>query len=199
VQRNAERLSRLVSDLLDLSRIEAGSYELVLKPMTAEGPVSAVVDLLEGRAQACGLSFEVAVEDDLTFVADAKSLEHVLVNLVDNAVKYTPSGGAIGLEVKRDGDAALFEVWDTGPGVPEAHRARLFERFYRVDPGRSRDMGGTGLGLSIVKHLVDAMHGSVNMRPRPGGGSVFWVRLPVAPATRSDAEDPEPLGSARHG
>lgn len=187
VQRNAERLSRLVNELLDLSRIEAGSYEVDLKPMTAEAPVGAVLDLLETRALGRGLTFEVQVEDDLEFVADGRSLEHVLVNLVDNAIKYTPKGGIIGLEARRAEGSAIFEVWDTGPGVPESHRARLFERFYRVDPGRSRDMGGTGLGLSIVKHLVEAMHGEVSMRAREGGGSVFWVKLPATPS-RTDAE-----------
>jgi len=140
-----------------------------------------VLDLLESRALARGLTLDVQVEDDLEFVADARSLEHVLVNLVDNAIKYTPKGGKIGLEARRAEGRAILEVWDTGPGVSESHRARLFERFYRVDPGRSRDMGGTGLGLSIVKHLVEAMHGTVGMRPREGGGSVFWVELPAAP------------------
>jgi two-component system phosphate regulon sensor histidine kinase PhoR len=177
VQRNAERLTRLVNDLLDLSRIEAGQNELPLRPMSAEAPIGAVIDLLETRANERGLTLEVEVEDDLTFLGDERSLEQVLVNLVDNAIKYTPRGGRVGLSARLDGDSAVFEVWDTGPGVPEAHRARLFERFYRVDPGRSRDMGGTGLGLSIVKHLVEAMRGSVGMEPRAGGGSVFWVRL----------------------
>jgi two-component system phosphate regulon sensor histidine kinase PhoR len=183
VQRNAERLARLVNDLLDLSRIEAGQYEVSLGTMTAEGPVSAVFDLLETRAHDRGLTLHVDVEDDLTFVGEERSLEQVLINLVDNAIKYTPPGGRIGLDVKREGDHVLFEISDTGPGVPEAHRARLFERFYRVDPGRSRDMGGTGLGLSIVKHLVETMQGSVGMRAREGGGSVFWVRLAAAPGS----------------
>jgi len=202
VQRNAERLARLVNELLDLSRIEAGSYEVDLKRMTAEAPVGAVLDLLETRALGRGLTFEVQVEDDLEFIADARSLEHVLVNLVDNAIKYTPKGGVIGLEARRaDEGHAIFEVWDTGPGVPESHRARLFERFYRVDPGRSRDMGGTGLGLSIVKHLVEAMHGTVNMRPREGGGSVFWVKLPAAPIRpqAGDAADAEHLDRLETG
>ncbi len=186
VQRNAERLSRLVNDLLDLSRIEAGRYDITLGPITAEGAISAVFDLLETRAHDRGLTLNIDVEDDLSFIGDERSLEQVLINLVDNAIKYTPRGGQIGVEVKRDAAEVLFEVWDTGPGVPESHRARLFERFYRVDPGRSRDMGGTGLGLSIVKHMVESMRGSVGMRSRPGGGSVFWVRLPGPVA----AEDP---------
>ncbi len=180
VQRNAERLSRLVNDLLDLSRIEDGSHALALKPTSIDGPVGAVLDLLESRANEKKLTFEIAVDDDLTVIGDGSALEHVLVNLVDNAIKYTPSGGSLGILAKREGADVLFEVWDTGPGVPESHRARLFERFYRVDPGRSRDMGGTGLGLSIVKHLVESMRGSVNMRPRKGGGSVFWMKLPAA-------------------
>jgi two-component system, OmpR family, phosphate regulon sensor histidine kinase PhoR len=181
VQRNAERLSRLVSELLDLSRIEADDQQLDLKPMTAESAVGAVIDLLETRAHDRGLELELAIEDDLGFVGEPRSFEQVLVNLVDNAIKYTPRGGTVGIDVHHEAREAVIEVWDTGPGVPEAHRPRLFERFYRVDPGRSRDMGGTGLGLSIVKHLVEAMHGSVGMRPRPKKGSIFWVRLPLAP------------------
>jgi two-component system phosphate regulon sensor histidine kinase PhoR len=184
VQRNAERLSRLVTELLDLSRIEEGSQLLELKAMTAEGAVGAVIDLLETRAHDRGLKLDLAIEDDLEFVGDARSFEQVLVNLVDNAIKYTPRGGIVGIEIKRDQNDALIEVWDTGPGVPEVHRARLFERFYRVDPGRSRDMGGTGLGLSIVKHLVESMHGSVGMRPRSPRGSIFWVHLPLADPAR---------------
>jgi two-component system phosphate regulon sensor histidine kinase PhoR len=193
VQRNAERLARLVNDLLDLARIEEGRYEASLVPLTVEEPISAVFDLLETRAQDRGLSLHVDVEDELRFVGDERSIEQVLVNLVDNAIKYTPRGGKIGIDVRQHGEHVLFEVWDTGPGVPEAHRARLFERFYRVDPGRSRDMGGTGLGLSIVKHLVESMRGDVGMRPREGGGSVFYVSLPAAQrVARRDSVPSEP-------
>ena len=193
VQRNAERLTRLVTELLDLSRIEAGHIDLDLKPMTAEGAVGAVLDLLETRAHDRDLALDIAVEDDLTFVGDARSLEQVLINLVDNAIKYTPRGGRVGIDIKREGSDALFEVWDTGPGVPLSHRARLFERFYRVDPGRSRDMGGTGLGLSIVKHLVEVMRGTVGMRPREPNGSVFFVRLPLAPTALAKSLSVPPL------
>ena len=190
VQRNAERLTRLVNDLLDLSRIEAGSHEFECRPLTPDGPVGAVFELLETRAQEKQLAFEVSVDDDLELMADSRALEHVLVNLVDNAVKYTPAGGTVGIDVKQAGESVRFEVWDTGPGVPESHRARLFERFYRVDPGRSRDMGGTGLGLAIVKHLVEGMHGQVGMCPRAGGGSVFWVELPsVAHSAKRQGND----------
>ncbi len=192
VQRNAERLSRLVSELLDLSRIEADDQQLELKPMTAEGAVGAVIDLLETRAHDRGLELELSIEDDLAFMGEPRSFEQVLVNLVDNAIKYTPRGGTVGIDVHHEDRDALIEVWDTGPGVPEAHRPRLFERFYRVDPGRSRDMGGTGLGLSIVKHLVECMHGTVGMRPRQKKGSIFWVRLPLAPGMPRMPSDAPP-------
>jgi two-component system phosphate regulon sensor histidine kinase PhoR len=195
VQRNAERLSRLVSELLDLSRIEADDQELDLKPMTAESAIGAVIDLLETRAHDRGLELALSIEDDLGFLGEPRSFEQVLVNLVDNAIKYTPRGGTVGIDVHHEDHEAVIEVWDTGPGVPESHRPRLFERFYRVDPGRSRDMGGTGLGLSIVKHLVEAMHGTVGMRPRAKKGSVFWVRLPLAPGMPRMASDPP---SAEH-
>jgi two-component system phosphate regulon sensor histidine kinase PhoR len=194
VQRNAERLARLVHELLDLSRIEAGSIQLEPKPMTAEAAVGAVIDLLETRAHAKGLAFELAVEDDLCFVGDARSLEQVLVNLVDNAIKYTPAPGSVLIAIRRDGSDALIEVADSGPGVPVSHRARLFERFYRVDPGRSRDMGGTGLGLSIVKHLVELMRGTVGMRPNSPSGSVFWLRLPLASEPRAAAGERSDAG-----
>jgi two-component system phosphate regulon sensor histidine kinase PhoR len=197
VQRNAERLSRLVSELLDLSRIEADDQELDLKPMTAESAVGAVIDLLETRAHDRGLELALSIEDDLGFLGEPRSFEQVLVNLVDNAIKYTPRGGTVGIDVRHEETEAVIEVWDTGPGVPEAHRPRLFERFYRVDPGRSRDMGGTGLGLSIVKHLVEAMHGTVGMRPRAKKGSIFWVRLPLAPGMPRMPSEAPPASEPR--
>jgi two-component system phosphate regulon sensor histidine kinase PhoR len=109
----------------------------------------------------------------------------VLTNLVDNAVKYCPAGASITLRARLVGEGAdaraRVEVADTGPGIEPRHQPRLFERFYRVDGGRSRDMGGTGLGLSIVKHLVEAMNGAVGVESAPGHGSLFWFTLPLAP------------------
>jgi two-component system phosphate regulon sensor histidine kinase PhoR len=113
-------------------------------------------------------------------MADRRALEQVLTNLVENAVKYCPAGSSITVRSRVTDGRARVEVVDTGPGIEPRHQPRLFERFYRVDGGRSRDMGGTGLGLSIVKHLVEAMRGAVGVESTPGRGSLFWFTLPLA-------------------
>jgi len=108
---------------------------------------------------------------------DPRVLEHVLSNLVDNAVKYCPSGSRVVVSAVREDDRVRLVVSDTGPGIPAEHLPRLFERFYRVDAGRSRELGGTGLGLSIVKHMVEAMRGAVSVDSQVGKGSTFTVSL----------------------
>ena len=108
----------------------------------------------------------------------AKALDHILVNLIDNGVKYTPPDGHVWVEARADGDDVRIEVRDDGPGIADKHRERVFERFYRADPSRSREAGGTGLGLSIVKHLVESMGGEVGVEPNAPQGSIFWLRLP---------------------
>lgn len=181
VLRHADRLGRLVSDLLDISRIEAGRYTLVPAEINVGDLVDHVLDSVEVDATAKGIDLEVDIDPDLSVVADRKALEQILVNLLTNAVKYTGDRGHVTVSAEPwDGDVRI-EVIDDGPGVDPAHRERIFERFYRVDPGRSRDMGGTGLGLSIVKHLVEAMEGSVGVKARRPHGSVFWLILPPRP------------------
>jgi two-component system phosphate regulon sensor histidine kinase PhoR len=113
--------------------------------------------------------------------ADEEAVEQILDNLLDNALKYTPEGGHIRVGWRNGDGQVWLEVSDTGIGIPEADLPRIFERFYRVDKARSREMGGTGLGLSIVKHLVQAMHGSVRASSQPGHGTTFTVCLPLAP------------------
>jgi len=174
---HAERLSHLVGDLLDISRIEEGKYELELEDVPLGLTLRRAAAALETAAIKRGTSIRVEAVGGLTAVADPKALDQVLFNLVDNAVKYTQDNGRIALRAARDGDRVVLEVEDDGPGVEPRHRDRLFERFFRVDKGRSREMGGTGLGLAIVKHLVTAMNGEVGMRPADGRGSIFWVRL----------------------
>jgi two-component system phosphate regulon sensor histidine kinase PhoR len=158
-----------------------------------------VLDTLEDRAAQRSQELDAEIELDLMVRADAKALDQILYNLVDNAIKYTPDGGRVLVraallqdELNHDTHTVRIEVTDSGPGIPAEHRARVFERFYRVDQGRSRDMGGTGLGLAIVKHLCVAMSGRVGVRANEGTGSVFWVRLPAAEASaaeeRSDVE-----------
>ena len=180
IERNAVRLSALIEDLLTLSRMEAGHYELRLTEVSVRQAVRNAQLGASARVEQKEHAVSAHVPDHLRVVADAKALEQVLVNLLDNAAKYTPQGGTLEVRASRDGDHVRIEVLDDGPGVPERHRARLFERFYRVDPGRSRDMGGTGLGLAIVKHLVELMGGRVGMEPRRPKGSIFWVSLRAA-------------------
>jgi two-component system phosphate regulon sensor histidine kinase PhoR len=175
--RNADRLAALVNDLLEISRIEAGTYEMKPDFIQIAPIVERTIDSVERLAQEKGLTIERDVPPALSAWADAHALEQVLVNLVDNAVKYTPSGGKIEVRARAEGERVRIEVEDDGPGIEPRHRARVFERFYRVDKGRSREVGGTGLGLAIVKHLAEAMDGSVGVEPASPQGSIFWVRL----------------------
>jgi two-component system phosphate regulon sensor histidine kinase PhoR len=117
--------------------------------------------------------------------ADEEAVDQILDNLVDNAVKYTPENGRISVRWRSDDGQVYLEVEDTGIGIPEHDLPHIFERFYRVDKARSRELGGTGLGLSIVKHLVQAMHGTVRATSRPGKGTTFSVHLPRAPVEAS--------------
>jgi len=178
--RNAERLSRIISDLLDLSRAEAGEREIEPQPVPVGVAVHRALEIVEDNAQKRGLTIESDIEPNVAVQADEKAFDHVLLNLIDNAVKYTPDGGCVQVWARKWSCDVRIEVRDTGPGVPEQHRERIFERFYRVDKGRSRDLGGTGLGLAIVRHLVESMGGKVGYQPRDPEGSIFWVTLPVA-------------------
>lgn len=180
--RNAERLARIISDLLDLSRIEAGRYKLSVRAVSAAQLFSSTVSRLTDKAEARGMRLTVAeLPEDLLLRADPKALEQVLGNLVENAIKYNPEGAEVVLRAARtDADTARVEVKDNGAGIGAEHRARIFERFYRVDKGRSRERGGTGLGLAIVKHLVEAMGGAVGVEPVAPSGSCFWFSLPLS-------------------
>ncbi|ABC83772.1 sensor histidine kinase [Anaeromyxobacter dehalogenans] len=178
VARHAERLSRLTQDLLDLSRIESRQWTFELAPVDLGPLARQVLELFASAARAKGIALRAGIPAGATLRADARALEQVLVNLVDNAVKYTATG-SVTLSAARDGDAWVISVADTGPGIERHHLPRLFERFYRVDSGRSRDQGGTGLGLAIVKHLVQGMGGEVGVESG-AGGTRFWMRLPAA-------------------
>jgi two-component system, OmpR family, phosphate regulon sensor histidine kinase PhoR len=179
VSRQAERLQRLTKDLLDLSRIESGQWTLDLHRVELAPLFDLVLDLHAERAVEKSINLSSEVADGLGARADPRALEQVLVNLVDNAVKFTPKDGTVTLRAATEMDRIVLSVVDTGPGIDRHHLARLFERFYRVDPGRSREQGGTGLGLAIVKHLAQAQGGDVGVESG-SGGSRFWVRLPAA-------------------
>jgi len=186
ISRHAERLGRLVSDLLDISRIEAGKYPLVIEPVDLTVLVDGTIAALGLQAGEKGIALVSRLPGELWVAGDDKALEQVLFNLVSNAIKYTPSGGHVEVDavvIEREGDEATrlrVEVRDDGPGIDPRHHRRVFERFYRVDPGRARDMGGTGLGLAIVKHLVEAIGGQVGVDARRPHGSIFWFTLATA-------------------
>ena len=182
LHRNAERLARLLADLLDLSRLDAGQYRLELGTVPVRSVTEQSLSAVEPQASERGVTVDVAVPDALVVRADPKALDQILVNLLDNGVKYTQPSGHVWVEACEIGDAVRIEVRDDGPGIADKHRARVFERFYRADPSRSREAGGTGLGLSIVKHLVESMGGEVGVEPNAPRGSVFWLRLPRASA-----------------
>lgn len=179
--RNADRLAALVADLLEISRIEAGTYEISPDVLAIAPVVEHTIDNVEQLAQEKNITITSEVPEDMSAWADEQALEQVLLNLVDNAVKYTPAGGKIVVRAHERGEMIRIEVEDNGPGIEPRHRARVFERFYRVDKGRSREVGGTGLGLAIVKHLAEAMDGQVGVEPAHPHGSIFWIHLPASP------------------
>jgi len=180
IDRNAQRLGALVEDLLDLSRIESKDYRPEAAPVALRAVSEQVLALLRPRIDEKRLEVSNEIGVNLPPVrADRKGLEQVFTNLLDNAIKYGGPGTHIALRAARQEAAFRVEVADSGPGIEPRHLPRLFERFYRVDSGRSRDMGGTGLGLSIVKHLVEAMGGTIGVDSTPGKGSTFWFTLPA--------------------
>jgi len=178
VHRQAERLGRLTQDLLDLSRLESRQVRFEPAPVDLAVLVQGVVELHGPSAEKKGLTLTAEVPEALVALADMRALEQVVVNLVDNAVKYTGAGGVI-VSAFAEGDDAVLTVADSGQGIEPHHLVRIFERFYRVDPGRSREAGGTGLGLAIAKHLVQGMGGEITVQSG-AAGTTFRVRLPRA-------------------
>jgi two-component system phosphate regulon sensor histidine kinase PhoR len=183
IARQSDRLYALILDLLSLARIESGDELFEFQAVPIGSVLRACLERHRPRAEARGQT--LSLEDDgadPAVWADEEALDQIFDNLVDNAVKYTPSGGQVHVTWHAEGECLCVAVSDTGIGIPEADLPRVFERFYRVDKARSREMGGTGLGLSIVKHLVGAMNGSVRAASRVGEGTMFTVCLPRASA-----------------
>jgi two-component system phosphate regulon sensor histidine kinase PhoR len=178
LHRNAERLARIIADLLDLSRLDAGQYRLELSRVPLGAITEQALTGVEPQSTARGVQIQVEIPDDLAVTADPKALDQILVNLLDNAVKYTKASGHVWVAAMVEGTHVRIEIRDDGPGIADKHRARVFERFYRADPSRAREAGGTGLGLSIVKHLAESMGGSVGVEPNSPNGSRFWLKLP---------------------
>jgi two-component system phosphate regulon sensor histidine kinase PhoR len=178
IQIEVDALTQMVMELLELSRIEAGRLSLDLKPVSAFDLLNSAARRMHMQAERAGLTLRVECADDLPKVKiDSQRLEQVLVNLIHNAVKFTPSGGEVLLEVEAGFGEVRFAVKDTGIGIPLEDVNRIFERFYRVD--KSRAGSGTGLGLSIAKHIVAAHNGKIWAESVEGKGSTFYFTIPI--------------------
>jgi len=193
IRANAERMRRIVDDLLDLSRIESGGW----RPNPAPVDVAAMAEDVFSAARRAHADHAVALGIEIdarapTVYADPTALRQVMTNLLDNAVRYTPPGGTVTVfTTLADGGAGTWVgVRDSGIGIAPEHLPRIFERFYRVDPGRSRDAGGTGLGLAIVRHLVEAHAGRVEAESAPGRGTMVRAFFPAGPRAAADADEP---------
>ncbi|MEZ0391413.1 MAG: sensor histidine kinase [Pseudobdellovibrionaceae bacterium] len=178
ISKSVNRLSELVSDMLTLSALDSGAA--VKKELIRPGEITQdLVERMASLATEKQIMIRVSTES-ASFPADARKLEQVLTNLIGNAIKYIPVGGKIEIKWEEEKDFVRLRVIDNGPGIAEVHLNRLFERFYRVDKGRSRDVGGTGLGLSIVKHIMQSHGGSIQVRSEPGKGTEFICQFPKA-------------------
>ena len=190
VFRHTERLGRLLNDLMDLSNIELGRVTLKLAPTRLDETVDAVLAIMGPKAKSSNVALRSRMPRDLPPVlADRDRLVQILINLVDNAVKYTPEGGSVTVTVQKPADGWVeVDVIDTGIGIPPSDLPRITERFYRVDKARSRELGGTGLGLAIVKHLVFAHGGQLKIESEPNRGTTVRVWLNVGGLEAMPAE-----------
>ncbi|HET9425312.1 MAG TPA: ATP-binding protein [Gemmatimonadaceae bacterium] len=177
VAANTSRMQRIVDDLLDLSRYESGAWTPKPVEIDLDAVVTDLFALFRPSATAKGLDLSADIRADArTIRFDATALRQILSNLIENAIRYTPAG-AVTVSARRAEDDVLIAVRDTGVGIPPEHLSRIFERFYRADPSRSRADGGTGLGLAIVRHLVEAHGGRVSAESTPGGGTIIYLRV----------------------
>ena len=181
IRKNANRMNDLIGDILELSAIEAGDASVRAEEVELKPIVNDVISTLAKRVESQGVSVNNAVGSEVTVFADARRLEQMLTNLVENAIKFTREHGCVTVKFEAgelDGRDRIV-VEDNGEGIPAQHLERLFERFYRVDRARSRELGGTGLGLAIVKHLARAHGGEVTVASDLGRGSTFTIELPA--------------------
>jgi signal transduction histidine kinase len=180
IRDNAERMQRIVDDLLDLSRIESGSWQPRPRPVDIVAATRAAFAALRDAADGKRIRLVSAIPPDVaTAYADSTAVQQVLGNLIENAIRYTTTG-SVTVRSRLGGNGLWIDVLDTGVGIAPEHLPRIFERFYRVDPARSREQGGTGLGLAIVRHLMEAHHGRVEAASIPGRGTTISVWFPAA-------------------
>lgn len=181
ITENADRMARLVDDLLSLSALESGRQPPKFERTSVSAAVGAVAATMKPLATKKSIALRVEALHDVPDVrADRSQLRQVLVNLLDNAIKYTGEKGTVRVSAAPADSLVSIAIEDNGPGIPPEDQGRIFERFYRVDKARSREQGGTGLGLSIVKHIVELHGGAVSVVSEPGRGATFRFTLPIA-------------------
>jgi len=181
VQENSNRLVSLINDILDISRIESGRVHLRVDPLDMTEIIQGVADTFRTMADNSDVELMWVAEDPLPrAVGDRDRIGQVLMNLVSNAIKYSPGGGSVTIRARQDGEEVVVSVLDTGIGISPEDQEKLFTKFYRVDSSLTRDIGGTGLGLSICKSVVELLGGDVGCESEAGEGSTFWFSLPIA-------------------
>lgn len=182
IGKHSERLTSIIEDLLILARLESDQIQelLLFQEEGLKSVLGVVVEMCRGDAEKKNISISLMCSSDIVAVIDRSLIEQAVMNLVDNAVKYSENGREVSIEAELLGEKLAIHVNDQGPGIPKEHLPRLFERFYRVDKARSRKLGGTGLGLAIVKHVANVHLGTVEVRSVVGKGSVFTLSFPAA-------------------
>ena len=175
----SDRMTHIVQDLLTLSRLDSGRSEMNMARFDFGAAIDSVLRSIELEARRHGHELTHDYHDLPMIMGDRGRIEQVMLNVLGNAVKYTPDGGHIRVTAGSEGETVWMEVADDGIGIPETDRSRIFERFYRVDKARSRESGGTGLGLSIATEIVQRHHGSLTLVDRPGPGTTVRLELPI--------------------
>src|SRR5699024_331516 len=180
----SKRLQYLVEDLLTLSTLEKEDFRLFLRKVNILEVTEEIQPIIMQKAAAKNITFKISIEKNYLLMADREKLKQILLNLINNAVSYTPENGKVSLIVDEADEYIRFNVKDNGIGIEEDNLPRLFERFYRVDKDRSRNTGGTGLGLAIVKHIVEVHEGKITVESKINEGSTFTVYIPKDPIVR---------------
>lgn len=176
----AERLSRLINDILTLSELEHKDYSVNFQRVCLNDSIEEVYYIMQTIANEKNIKLEFNLANEKLYInGDRDKFKQMMINLIDNAIKYTPSGGTVEIKLNKDKDNAIIDIKDTGIGIPKQHLPRLFERFYRVDKARSRSMGGTGLGLAIVKHILMIFNGNIQVESEVNKGTKFTITLPL--------------------
>jgi two-component system phosphate regulon sensor histidine kinase PhoR len=181
IYNETNRLAKIIDDLLDLSKIESGKINITFLPTDISNIIKRTISIIENQAKVKLISIHLSIPEQIPqILADETRISQVFLNLLDNAIKYTPNNGIVTISVEQKNKFVQISIKDTGIGIPEKDISRLFERFYRVDKARSRELGGTGLGLSIAKHIIQSHGGEISVQSEEGNGATFSLTVPIA-------------------